>query len=372
MGLEQFNNMLTLAVALSMAGWVARSPENNQQPENNEEIDYFGLQQQSWQNDNNEALLAPLVQTMPAYYDVNDNFHDSKFMTDFTSISEVQDLLSWEEAYRRGDLSFGGTNFAFPYTYEGNNEHLFTELQNCDDYGHFSPRYNIESPDDISRLPSYYDDGYGSGDTNIGSPGSSSDISMFSLNLDDMSASSSPTSSNLFDLNDTVKVEDLSAEVNNETYCGYYDHDPEFDIEKLFQDDYHDLHDALPRRKDEPSETVRSRVSDLEYASPLIDPNFDDYIGRFIGPDQQNVLDTSLDDPFRMQFTENSIPDVKFISDSLLDFEPLPYGAPYEADFSAPDNTPEDVERIESIQGASQSGKFLHIHSIDENNIFVF
>ena len=109
---------------------------------------------------------------------------------------------------------------------------------------------------------------------------------------------------------------------------------------------------------------MRSRVSELDYASPLIDPNFDEYLGRFISPDQSNTLDTSFDDPFRMQFTDQPVPDGKFISDVLEDFE---FGSNLNVDFPTPyekalESEGEEVESETSISGmqaASQSSKFF-------------
>ena len=238
-------------------------------------------------------------------------------------MDELRDLVSWQEAYRRGDLSFSrGAPHAYPL------QQQYRELNDNND------------------------DGYSSA-----SPAASSDISsLFSLN--------SPTSSSsaqLVDLND-LSVDDLLATDHIPTrepahigsaaaaYPATLNGDGEFDLDQLFGDDLYDLYDSFPRRQMEPSDTASSSVNSLDYASPFIERHLDEYLGSFGHVDEQN----GLDDPFCMpQFTQ---PSEAMSSAMTAGFDCLPYSASVQDDITSPYEGELDVNG-EDTEASSASGE---------------
>lgn len=318
---NQYSNVLQLAATLSLAGWVARTPDNAQVDPNavNPYYDnpssgrYHPYSQIHHENVHRSVDSPPLMlQNQGQYHNyprTGSNLHQSKDAEEnFRSFLELQELVSWQEAYRRGDLTFNNQP-----------QHVMPIINKNSD----PPATRVHG---ASPYPTISDDGYGSAAASIGSPASSVLSHTATNNLDDYN-SLSPLSDHVFELNelDTLGVQGavgFSPSSDNRN----------FDIDELL--DFNDANFTPESDKSQygearrPFENLKGMDEDLEYVnSPLKSPTFDEFLASPM-PEQtpRNTFPNhSYDDPFLMRFTNSSVPGNKHVTDTIMefnDFEP--------------------------------------------------
>lgn len=304
-----FSNVLALAATLSMAGWVARTPD---QPQTNYLADFnqqndgynrFHPYQQQHQNQFGHPQPqqnGPLVdQAVISQFNQNvqNNLHQSKDAEEtFRAYMELQELISWQDSYRRGDIQIPQNNnhqYVMPVT-SNNLDNIFTNVN---------------------------DDGYSSG-SSVGSPGSNfaGDVD----NLSDFSGSNngSPLSSttNQFNQFDRNFQAPPFQQINENPVEGT------FDIDELLNGDgamspempYNTENQKVPF-----SNLLTSLDQNLNYGvnlpSALKNPSVDSFLGK-PSPEYKpfNTISMKNDDPFNVKFTNASFPD-DFASDTLVD-----------------------------------------------------
>jgi len=315
MGVQQVSNVLTLAAALSMAGYISRSPEtapqnyiNNFNDQNNvynnrfhpyqQSINQFGYQQQQAPNQH-----GPLVeQAVASHFASNNqnNLYQSKDAEEtFQAYLELQELIGWQESYRRGDLQIHPQN---------NNQQYVMPVTS----------YNLENV-----FTNGNDDGYGSG-SSVGSPGSSidqiaNDIDSFSEHSSN-SGSPSPSNVNGFDhFDNSFPAAQPFQQINNPA-------EGSFDIDELLNGDGA-LSPEMPynveNQKVPFSNLLNTLDQELDYKSnspsALKNPSVDSFLVGKPSPEYKpshTVLKN--DDPFNVKFTNGSLPD-DFNSNTLVD-----------------------------------------------------
>ena len=356
---DQYSNVIQLAAALSLAGWVARTPDNPQLVADNfnnfipdTRYNPYGTYGPHY-NEGSQEFGEPMVmqQQYQSYPQNSHNLYQSKDAEDgFRSLIELQELISWQEAYRRGDLQLGSGA-----------EYNVLPIVNNDKIGQSSL---LPDPRQRSTSSNVFDDGYASGETSIGSPSSS----VQSNNFDDLSTIHSPIASG-FDLNDLEEDLDLPGAVGYTLESNSAN--SEFDIDELLENNFLDLEkeNSVANINDDsfhalktPFSNIKGLDEDLEYVnSPLKSPSFDEFLAS-PNPGSYNpynpALDNSFEDPFQMRFTNSSIPDNKFISDTLLelgDFDP----SVFENTLADEDIDNALVESLSSKNEKYQSGKFF-------------
>jgi len=322
---DHYSSFLSVAAALSLAGWVSQGPNVYPTAQNN--IDNYGYndayasrhhpysqpqrQQQNWNFQQQNINPHHMVGQQYANYANNpvntQTLYQSKDAEEnFRSYLELQELVSWQESYRRGDFNIGRSqDYILPALNKNNNP--------------YEEKYST-----ANRSPSQ-DDGYLSGDASVQSP-SSSVFSGISNNLDEISINSpisvSPQSpESLFDASDLQGA--VGGAIGGE----------EFDIDKILFGDNLDLDENkenffADRPVKTPFENLKNKDIDLDFVnSHLKNPSFDEFLaspnpGRNPTPNNAN-LDASFDDPFQMQFTNSSFIDNKFLSNGLVDLEDI-------------------------------------------------
>ena len=305
---DQFSQVLTLAAALSLAGWVARSPDNAPQnyiadfndqnnvynnrfhPYQQPHLNQFGYPQQP--QNHNEMLVDQVV--APQYNPNNqNNLHQSKDAEEtFRAYLELQELISWQESYRRGDLQIpqnSDQQYVMPVT-SNNLDNIFTNTN---------------------------DDGYGSG-SSIGSP--MSNIDQIDNLSEHSSSIGSPSNINEFDHFDNDFQARPFQQTNNNPVEGT------FDIDELLSGDG-GMSPEMPydteNQKVPFSNLLTSLDQELDYGvkspSALKNPSVDSFLGK-PSPEYKpsNTISLKNDDPFNVKFTNASFPD-DFTSDTLVD-----------------------------------------------------
>jgi len=311
---NQFTNVLTLAAALSMAGWVAR-PDGNQnhltnfnnqnynyqnrfhpyqQPQANQLRSNNHLQQQ--QQFQNGPLVA---QAVAPQYNLNpnsqNNLYQSKDAEDtFRAYLELQELISWQESYRRGDLM----------PQQNTNQQFVLPVSNPE---------SIEN-----KFSSGNDDGYGTC-SSVGSPASTTQLGSEVDNLSVRSNSPSPQP-NTFNFDQDLNGQSQPFQQINSPL-----EDGVFDIDEILNDEQGAMSPVMPYNDEIPKGPFASLLSsldqDLEYAdSPALkNPSFDSFLTK-PSPEYKPPYTYSqkYEDPFNIKFTNGSLPE-GFSQETLVD-----------------------------------------------------
>jgi len=293
-----------------MAGWVARTPGSSQDfavdfnnqydlnhdnrfhpyshPQYNQQ---WGMNPPQQQGPMVEQAAAPQNNFM---LDGRNGLYQSKDAEEtFRAYMELQELISWQDSYRRGD---------FPMGQQNNQQYVMPVVNN----------------NEMEKLPttSGSDDGYGSA-SSIGSPASST-VSGVPSEVDNLSIASSPSPRSVFDgIDNNVPSSPLMR--LNENVEGT------FDIDEILNDEDNAMSPEMPYNDNQkvPFASLLSSLEDeLDYAnspSALKNPSADSFFAK-LSPEYNppHTMTTRNDDPFSMQFTNSSLPD-KFLSDTLVD-----------------------------------------------------
>ena len=339
MRFDQCTSYLQVAAALSLAGWVARTPDANTDPSvlNNNygysqglqnqrfhpysssnqpqwNNNFQGICQNQYYNDQNQMMF----QNSNPYVNQQQQLceYQSKDALDrFRSSVELQELTSWQEAFRRGDLN-ERHNVVFPATTKKDED--------------------FKKPRSISSNPS--DDGYMSGDGSVHSPAPSSVFS----------SAASVTSGNIEDVHSPLSdAHQLSVEspagspgaVGGAGAMGYpsVTQDTEdFDIDEIL---FGRKDSAVKPKKNSfvdgsnfhgsaetPFDNLKLKNEELDFVnSPLKSPSFDEFLAS-PSPGkspQHSVLNSSVDDQFQMHFSNASVSENKFLSNHLVDLDEI-------------------------------------------------
>lgn len=306
---DQFSNVLHLAAALSMAGWMTRGPDDSQNnlAEFNNQYNQYNFNQNGrfhpygsnnqFRNpqDNHGPLVDRVVHPNPNFMSNGQNgLYQSKDAEEtFRAYMELQELISWQESYRRGD---------FPLTQNNNNAQYVMPVSN----------------DGNNYFPNGNDDGYGSG-SSVGSPAASG-ISAVSSEVDNISVGSSPSPGSVFDGLDN-SLSTPFQQVNSPI-------EGTFDIDEILNDNDNAMSPEMPYQTENQKVPFASLLSsldqDLDYDlnSPLAlkNPDLDSFLTK-PSPEYKPPHTTSItkgDDPFNIQFTNASFPD-GFNQNTLVD-----------------------------------------------------
>lgn len=298
MRFDQYTNVLTLAAALSMAGWVARTPDNNQVPFNynnqysaNQNSVYNPYSQnqisnQQWVQDFQQQGQGPILEHAVArqgnLMEGRNALYQSKDAEEtFRAYLELQELISWHESYRRGDYPMKENNQQYVMPVVSNNE------------------FDLERILDHSGN----DDGYATG-SSIGSPASSTN----SNEMGNLSPAS-PENSNIpnvpfFEINNHREG---PININN-----FYGNDMSQEI-------------LLPESEKAPySKLLSSLDDDLDYInspSALKNPSVDSFLTKQ-SPEYNppyTFTNNKFDDPFSGVIFTNSSTNNRLASDTLVD-----------------------------------------------------
>jgi len=303
---DQFSNVLQLAAALSLAGWVARPPDGSQNnlAEFNNQYDQYNFHQNGRfhpyapnnqfanQHHNHGPLVDQVVAPNPNFMSNGHNgLYQSKDAEEtFRAYMELQELISWQESYRRGDL---------PLTQHSNSAQYVMPVSGSSNY---SPIGN--------------DDGYGSG-SSVGSPASSG-ISAVSSEVDNLSVASSPSPGSVFDGLDN-SLSTPFQQINNPV-------EGTFDIDEILNDNDNAMSPEMPYNDENQKVPFASLLSSLDYdlnsPSALKNPDLDSFLTKpspeYKPPHHTASITKGGDDPFNIQFTNSSFPN-GFNQDTLVD-----------------------------------------------------
>lgn len=297
----QYANIVQLAAALSMAGWVARTPDNPQDlplnfndPYNNvqsQRYHPYGQTQPNWAENFNNQNYGPMVQQQTFVpnnfqpYGRNELYQSKEAEETFRAYMELQELISWQESYRRGDLNLGNTN---------NQQYVLPVAQN-----------------DKSQERGSLDDGYATG-SSIASPASST-VSGLASEIDEISTASSPSPDSVFDSLEQFNAQTPFSQIGEPHNT--------FDIDEILNDDDKDYSPVSYQEDDEGAKVPFSKlISSLDYVadSPLKSPGADSFLaGQSPEYNPPHTMNNNKFDPFQMQFANSTMPD-KF-SDTLAD-----------------------------------------------------
>ena len=276
---EQYSSIFTVAAALLLTKWVLQSSHDT-----------------SYLNDFLKNDLSKKIETCLAECS---NLQKFKSSSSYIHFYELQDLLSWQDAYRRGDLRF-------------HSELDFSILPviNKDKKGE-------DSLQTISNL--FIDDGYDSSGLSLDSPASSTLSG--TRNPDCLSLSLSPSFSDYnrenVNYNNIPGAVGFSTDFDIDAFLDNYD--SSFEVEKHSQDVY----DQIKK----PFSKLKGVDQDLDYInldymnSPFKSPTFDEFLASPNPGFPTKYGDISFEDPFKMHFTNSSLTHSKLLSDVSMNMD---------------------------------------------------
>lgn len=331
MRFDQYSNVLTLAAALSMAGWVARTPDSNQVPFDNNQYsanqnsvyNHYSQNQisnQQWAQEFQQHGQGPILeQAVPRQGNIMEGrsaLYQSKDAEEtFRAYLELQELISWHESYRRGDYPVRENNQQYVMPVVSNNEFDLEEI--LDHSGN--------------------DDGYATG-SSIGSPASST-ISNEIGNLSPVN----PENSNILNV--------PFFEINNHR-------ERPICIDNLFGNNMSPEMPFPESEKAPYSKLLSSLDDELDYInspSALKNPSVDSFLTKQ-SPEYNppyTFTNNKFDDPFSGMTFMNSSTNNRFASDTLVDM------ADYNPIFNENSNHDKEDEMLDDalVQALSLKGK---------------